>query len=142
MKTFALVKGDFVPAPGGYLMYEGAQKIHQDLALALQEAYGGDSFHPRWGSILGAMVGGPLTADLKQQILAEVNRVISNYITVQNARIIQDNNTGSLSRMTTDDVVNAVENITAQQLYDQIVVSVTLQTLSRQQININQVISS
>ena len=31
MKTIALVQGDFSPAPGGYLLYEGPQKIHQDL---------------------------------------------------------------------------------------------------------------
>lgn len=141
MKTFALVQGDLSPAPGGYLLYEGAQKIHQDLALALKEQYGGDAIHPRWGSILQNLVGGPLTPDMKQSVLTEVNRVLSNYITVQNARIIQDSNSNSVSSLTTDDIVGSVLSTTAQQIYDSLVVSVTLQTLSRQQININQVVS-
>lgn len=142
MKTLALVRGDLVPAAGGYLMYEGVQKIHQDLALALQEAYGGDPLHPAWGSILQRLIGGPLTADAKQQILTEVNRVINNYISVQNARIIQDNATGSVSSMSTDDVVNSLSGLSVQQVYDSIVISVALQTLSRQQVTITQVVPS
>lgn len=122
-------------------MYEGTHKIHQDLALALQEAYGGDTLHPAWGSILQNLVGGPLTEGVKQQILVEVNRVLNNYISVQNARIIQDNATGSVSRMTTDDVVNSITGLSAQQVYDSIVLTVALQTLSRQSITIAQVIS-
>lgn len=140
MKTFALVQGDLSPAAGGYLMYDGPQKIHQDLSLALREAYGGDSLHPAWGSILQNLVGRPLTPDVKQKILVEINRVLANYITVQNARIAQDNVTGSASGMTTDDVVNGVSNLSVQQVYDSIVVSVALQTISRQQITISQVI--
>jgi phage baseplate assembly protein W len=78
VKTLALVQGDLSPAPGGYLMYEGPQKIHQDLALALQEAYGGDKLHPRWGSILQNFIGLPMTDDVKNKVLSEINRVISN----------------------------------------------------------------
>ena len=141
MKTLALVQGDLSPAPGGYLTYEGAAKIHQDLALALRETYGADQLHPRWGSILQQLVGSPLTADLKNKVLTEINRVIGNYITVQNARIVQDSNTGTISNLTTDDVVRSVSNISAQQIYDSLVVSVTLETLARQTVNINQVLS-
>ena len=141
MKTLALVQGDLSPAPGGYLMYNGAAKIHQDLALALKEAYGEDVLHPRWGSILKQYVGFPLTDDVKTKILTEINRVIGNYITVQNARIVQDSNTGSISSLTTDDVVRSVSNVSVQQIYDSLVVSVILETLSRQQVNINQVMS-
>jgi phage baseplate assembly protein W len=122
-------------------MYEGAAKIHQDLALALKESYGADVIHPRWGSILQQFVGTPLTEDLKGKVLTEINRVIGNYITVQNARIVQDSNTGTISNLTTDDVVQSISNITAQQIYDSLVVSVALTTLSRQTVNINQVMS-
>lgn len=141
MKTFALVQGDLSPAPGGYLLYSGAQKIHQDLALALQEEYGANTLHPRWGSILQRFVGVPLSSDVKTQVLTEINRVIGNYITVQNARIVQDSTAGSISAMTTDDVVQSISNISAQQIYDSLVVSVILQTISRQTLSINQVIS-
>lgn len=141
MKTLALVQGDLSPAPGGYLMYEGASKINQDLALALREEYGTDIFHPRWGSILQQFIGIPLTDDVKGQVLTEVSRVISNYITVQNAQIASNNASGTVSNMTTDDVVQTVSSIQAQQLYDQLVVSVVLQTISRQNININQIMS-
>jgi phage baseplate assembly protein W len=135
------VQGDLSPAPGGYLMYEGAAKIHQDLALALREAYGADHIHPRWGSILQQLIGTPVTADLKTKILTEVNRVISNYITVQNAQVVQSSNTGTVSSMTTDDIVQSVSDIRVQQIYDSLVVNVVLQTLNRQLININQIMS-
>jgi phage baseplate assembly protein W len=140
VKTFALIQGDLVPAPGGFLTYSGARKIHQDLTLALSEEYGGNPLHPRWGSILKSMIGGPLTPEMKARVLAEVNRVISNYITVQNAKIVQDNATGSVSRLSTDDVVSGVSAVNAQQVYDSLVVTATLHTLSRQQINVTQVV--
>src|SRR6202012_4542666 len=142
MKTLALVQGDLSPAPGGYLLIEGAAKIHQDLSLALREAYGADTLHPRWGSILQQLIGSPITAQLRGQILTEINRVISNYITVQNAKIVQDSTTGNTSSMTTDDVVQSISNIQAQQVYDSLVVRVPLQTLSQQTVNINQVMTS
>jgi phage baseplate assembly protein W len=123
-------------------MYEGPQKIHQDLALALQEAYGGDKLHPRWGSILQNFIGLPMTDDVKNKVLSEINRVISNYITVQNAKIVQSSNTGTQSNLSTDDVVRSVSSINAQQIYDSLVVSVVLETLSQQTVNINQVMSA
>jgi phage baseplate assembly protein W len=141
VKTFALIQGDLSPAPGGYLLYSGPQKIHQDLTLALREGYGEDAIHPRWGSILKDMVGSPITDDVRQQVLNEVNRVLSNYITVQNARIVQDSTTGSSSALTTDDIVGSVVSVNAQQIYDSLVVTAVLQTLSRQQINVQQIIS-
>jgi phage baseplate assembly protein W len=141
VKTFALVQGDLVPAAGGYLLYDGPRKIHQDLSLALRETYGTDQFHQAWGSILPNMIGQPLTATLRQEVLAEVNRVINNYITVQNSRIVQDNATGSVSALTTDDVVTGLSNISVQQIFDALVIKVGLRTISRQDININQVIS-
>ncbi len=141
MKTLALVQGDLLPSAGGYLMYSGASKIHQDLALALRETYGADTIHPRWGSVLQNYVGFPITAEMRGKVLVEINRVLSNYITVQNARIIQDNNNGTSSKLSSDDVVQSVGSVNVQQIYDSLVVSVILQTLSRQTININQIIS-
>jgi phage baseplate assembly protein W len=141
VKTLALIQGDLTPGPGGYLLIDGAAKIHQDLSLALLEVYGGDSLHPRWGSILQNLIGGPLTVDMRQSILTEVNRVLSNYITVQNSRIVMDSTAGNISSLTTDDVVGSVLSSSAQQVYDSIIVSVVLETLSRQQIQITQVVS-
>ena len=141
MKTLAIVQRDLSLAPGGYLMYEGAARIHQDLALALQEVYGGDPIHPKWGSILQRYIGSPLTAEVRSKVLAEINRVISNYIAVQNARIVADSNNSVLSKVTTDDVVQSITTINAQQVYDSLVVSVVLQTLSRQTVSVNQVIA-
>jgi phage baseplate assembly protein W len=141
VKTLALVQGDLSLAPGGYLFYEGALRIHQDLSLALREAYGADFLHPRWGSILQDIVGSPITAGTKNQILSEINRVISNYITVQNSIIQRDSQSGSISNLSTDDVVNSVTSINVQQIYDSIVVSVVLQTISRQSVTINQIVS-
>lgn len=141
MKTFALVQGDLSPSGGGYLMYEGPAKINQDVTLALKEEYATDPFHPRWGSVLKRYVGLPMTAELKAKVLTEVNRVINNYITIQNARIVSDNNSSTPSRYSTDDIVQGVTNLSAQQIYDSLIVSLTLQTASRQTLDINQVIS-
>lgn len=141
MKTFALVQGDLSPSGGGYLMYEGPAKINQDLTLALKEEYGTDPFHPRWGSVLKRYIGLPMTAEVKAKTLTEVNRVVNNYITIQNARILADNTTSSASRYSTDDVVQSISTLSAQQVYDSLLVSLTLQTVSRRTININQVIS-
>lgn len=142
MKTLALTQGDLTPAPGGYRMLEGANKIQQDIGLALQEEYGTDSSHPLWGSILPTMIGAPITEDLKQQIRVEVNRVVNNYIAVQNARIVQDNVTGSQSSMTTDDVVNAITGLSITQLFDSVVINLGLQTISRQNVNLNHVVTT
>lgn len=141
MKTFALVQGDLSPSGGGYLMYEGPAKINQDLTLALKEEYATDPFHPRWGSVLKRYIGLPMTAEIKAKTLTEVNRVVNNYITIQNARILADNSTSSASRYSTDDVVQSLTALSAQQVYDSLLVSLTLQTVSRRTININQVIS-
>lgn len=122
-------------------MVEGAAKIYQDLSLALREEYAIDHLHPSWGSTLHRYVGRPLTEDLRARVLRELNRVVQNYITVQNSRIVNNSNSGTFSSMTTDDVVRSVSSITTQQLYDVLLIRVILQTSSRQTININQVLS-
>lgn len=141
MKTFALTSGDLTPSGGGYAMVEGAAKINQDLSLALRETYGQDQFHTRWGSVLQNYVGQPLTSGMTAKVLAEINRVVTNYITIQNARIVSDSNSSTPSSYSTDDVVQNILSMNAQQVYDSLFVSVNLQTVSRQQISINQVLT-
>lgn len=141
MKTFALVSGDLSPSGGGYLMVDGANKINQDLSLAIREEYGLDPYHPRWGSILKTYVGQPMTSDVTAKVLSEITRVINNYITIQNSRIVSDTNSSTPSRYSTDDVVQSILSMNAQPIADSLVVNVTLQTISRQTININQVLS-
>lgn len=141
MKTFALIQGDLSPAAGGYLMIDGTRKITQDLSLALKESYGGDELHAAWGSILPEMIGYPLTEELKQQIITEITRVINNYITVQNARIVADDAIGNTSSLSTDDVVNGIGAISVKQVYDAVIVTVVVQTLSRKEVTINQVLA-
>lgn len=142
MKTLALVQGDLSPAPGGYLLYSGVPKIYQDLTMALQEEYGADTIHPRWGSILKRYVGQPLTPDTQAKVVTEINRVLNNYISVQNAKIKADNLSGNASSLTSDDVVQSVSSITANPMYDSLVISVILQTISRQDISITQVVTA
>lgn len=142
MKTLALSNGDLVVVPHGYQTYSGAQKIVQDLGLALREVYGGDQLHPRWGSILLNYIGTPLTADVKANVINEINRVLKNYISVQNAQISDTIQSGSKSSMTTDDIVESVLNIDANQVFDSLVVTVTLQTVSRQTLTLSQVVTT
>ncbi len=141
MKTLALVQGDLAVGTGSYLTYSGVNKISQDLSLALREAYGGDRFHPSWGSILQQYVGTPMVEEAKAGVVAEVTRVLNNYITVQNAQIQAAGTQNVQSTLTTDDVVQSITSINATQVHDSLVVTVTLQTLSRQAVSITQVVS-
>lgn len=142
MQTLALIQGDLALSSGSYLTYSGPDKIRQDLDLALNEDYGSDPFHPYWGSILNRYIGEPLTASVKQAVLTEVSRVLTNYVMVQTDLIAADGTYDNRSSFSTSDVVRSVESIDAQSVSDRILVTITLQTMSNQTITIKrQVIS-
>src|SRR5580765_2103723 len=83
MQGLAVVDGDLVLSGGSLLTLSGPARIKQDLSFALHDEYGADPNHPYWGSILDRFIGQPLTPSLQQQVTAEVQRILNNYIAVQ-----------------------------------------------------------
>lgn len=130
MKQLALVGGDLALDNGGYRMVTGAARIRQDLSLALAEPYGGDTYHPEFGSVLAAHIGEPLTPELELLVRAEVVRVVQQYVDGQQAQIAADALSGSRSRFSFQDVVQSVQSISTDIQYDTIKVTIALKTQS------------
>lgn len=143
MQQIQLVHGDLaVGTDGGMLMCSGANRIRQDLTLALSEEYGTDRFHPTWGSVLPGYLGQLLTAEMRQLVRAEVNRVLQNYIVIQQNDVIRDTTYDVRGRYDTSDVVQSVGDITVTQVLDAIYLSATLTTLARQTLTISQQVTA
>jgi hypothetical protein len=142
METLGLVHGDLdIDGNGDYLLFSGVDRIRQDLTLNLVEVYGSDRFHPLFGSVLQNYVGNPITPILQQQVISEVNRVVQNYLTVQQNAVLQASVYG-LTTYDTSDVVQSVGNIQASTSYDTIYVSATLTTVDQQTVTVTRQVGS
>lgn len=141
MRTLAIVDGDLVMAADSYLLVSGPNKIKQDLYFALHEAYGGDPYHPLWGTVLGQYVGAPLTAATEQSVIDEVNRVVTNYLSVQADRIDAHTVADTRSTLTTSDVVSVVDDMSVQQVGPSLLITVALSTLAGQKVNVSREVS-
>ena len=142
MKTLALQGGDLVVGPQGHKTITASPKIRQDLALALGEQYGGDRFHPTWGSMLPSYVGRPITADSELLVRSETARVVQVYIDVQRAEIVNDTLAGKRSRYTTADVVARLDDIHATFSFDSIRVKLLLTTQSQESITLSRTVTT
>jgi hypothetical protein len=118
----------------------GPARIRQDLALALIEPYGHDSFHPTWGSILPGYVGMPLDAEMELLVRAEVVRIVQQYVDGQAAEIAQDSLSGSRSRFDYSDVVGQVVSIDTQVGFDTVKVLVELLTRAGSTVKISRTV--
>lgn len=136
MKTLALFNGDLMPAQGGYMLFTGVDRIRQDLTLALMEEYGTDRFHPKWGSVVRQFIGNVITPQLQQLVRAEVNRIVQNYILIQQAEVLRDSQVDIKGRFSTSDVVRSVLGIRATTYQDRIDIQLALETLSRTSVTI------
>lgn len=138
MQSLALVQGDLaIDGTGDYLTFSGVDRIRQDLTLALTEEYESDRFHPGWGSIIKQYLGQPITPDIQQAVKAEVNRVVQNYIVLQQQEVLRDSQFDIAGRFDTSDVVRSVSDIKGRVLFDAIYVSATLTTLARETVTIS-----
>jgi phage baseplate assembly protein W len=138
MQSLALVQGDLaIDGTGDYLTFSGVDRIRQDMTLALTEEFGSDRFHPSWGSILKSYLGQPITSELEQAVRAEVNRVVQNYIVLQQQQVLQDSQFDVVGRFDTSDVVRNVSAIKTRVLFDTIYVSAALTTLTRETVTIS-----
>lgn len=137
MKTLRIQHGDLVPGPGGLETVSGAAMLTQDLRGALAEPVGNDRFHPGWGSYIDSFVGAPLDDGTAFQVEQEVNRVIGNYMTVQDEKIRRDQTSGRAPRFTTDDVLARVRRVSTTYSRDIIGVTIEVETLSRTAVSID-----
>lgn len=138
MQSLGLIQGDLaIDGTGDYLTVSGTARIKQDLTLALTEELGADRFHPGWGSILKEYLGQPITPELQQAVRAEVNRVLQNYIVLQQQEVLRDSQFDVAGRFDTSDVVRSVGEIQVRTLYDAIYVSAILTTLARETVTIS-----
>jgi phage baseplate assembly protein W len=142
MKTLALFNGDLMPAQGGYFLFTGVDRIRQDLTLSLMEEYGTDRFHPRWGSVIRQYIGNVITPQLEQLVKAEVNRVVQNYIMIQQAEVLRDSQVDVKGRFTTADVVRSLLGIKTTVNTDRIDVQLALETLARTTVTVKRQVVS
>lgn len=137
MKTLRLSGGDLVLGPGGFETLTGAERIIQDLRVALSEPLGVDRFHPGWGSRVDDFVGRVLDGSTAFDLEQEINRVIGNYMQVQAEKAgrgaLRDNGT----RYTTSDLISHVSDVKVTYKQDQAQITITIATLSGEEITTN-----
>jgi len=136
MKTLALADGDLVVTPFGHKTISGSFKVRQELVCAFLEPLGNDRFHRDWGSLLPEYIGQSITEEMELLVLSEANRVLQNYITVQQREVLSDFSAQRRSRFSTADVVRQVNDIRANVNMDSIVVSVALTTQSGESVTL------
>jgi phage baseplate assembly protein W len=134
--SLGLVNGDLMVSSGDYLLLTGADKIRQDLTLALSEEFGSDRFHPRWGSIVKRYIGNLLTPQLALLVKAEVIRVVRNYIAIQQAEVLRDTQVDQQGRFDTSDVIRELVSVEAQIHFDVCNIYIHLRTLNRATVKI------
>jgi hypothetical protein len=84
-----------------------------------------------------AYLGQVLSADIMQLVRAEVNRVLQNYLVIQQNEVIRDTVVDVQGRYDTSDVVQSVDNVAARSVLDTIYITATLTTLSRESVTIS-----
>jgi phage baseplate assembly protein W len=138
MKTFALNGRDLSLTGSGYTMVEGISRVKQQLGLGLRESYGGDRFHPRWGSVLPEWIGTVIDRPgMSMEIRSEVIRVIKNFMSVQTAEIDARAARGLSPVVRPSEVVLGVTDVRVTQLQDTVSVTVYLQTAGGQVISVS-----
>jgi len=130
VKTLALADGDLVATPFGHETISGALKIRQELLCSFAEPLGDDRFHPDFGSVIPNYLGRPLDEELEMLVLAEANRVLQNYVTIQRREVLNDHLDQRRSRFNASDVVRRVTNIHTTISLDTITIYVNLLTES------------
>lgn len=144
MKDLQLVSGDLFPSGRGFATVTGAAYVRQRVATALAEPYGDDPYHPDWGSALGNYIGGPIGSGTPALISAEVSRVLAQIMAAQQQMIVATSLTGTKSQLAADDVIAAVDSVSASPGLrpDSIQVAVSLTTQGGQQLQVVRTVSS
>lgn len=132
--------GDLVLSSRSWAMATGAQRITQDLTMALGEPYGDDRFHPQWGSVLPRYIGQNIAPELQMRVEAEAVRIVRNYIAAQQDTILSTAAAGQRSQYSTADVVRAIVGLDVQVQQDTIRLRIQLATQANQLITLNRTV--
>lgn len=129
MITLQVIDGDLNLVGSSYVWLDGSNKLIQDLAFALEEEYGNDRFHPRWGSTLGEYVGTPQADIQKMLVQAEVERVVSNYMVIQRANLDRIVNMGGKPPFQSGEVIKSIDGVVITPSADTLNIQVNLTTV-------------
>lgn len=135
MKSWQVSGGDLVIGQGGFQTVTGAARIIQHIRHALSEPLGIDRFHPGWGSLIDEFVGQPLNEGTAWELEQEVNRVIGNFMAVQNEKINRAAARGNSSLYTRADVLSEVSSVDVTYRQDQASILITVSTLSGDEVS-------
>lgn len=128
MRALQLINGDIALGPRGYAEVTGLAKVQQDLAMAILTPFGSDRFHAQWGSVLDSMIGSPQGPLTTQTVQNEVQRVVSNYMLLQQAQLAMAQANGYVSPYSNEEIVTGVVSITSSSTFDLIQVVCTVTT--------------
>ncbi len=135
MKTFLVRNGDFVLSGRSFDEVSGGTKVMQDITSALREPVGSDRFHLLWGSTLPLFVGEPASQGVAVLVKSEVERVISNYMLIQQTLLRQDQLANRRLRFSAGEVISQIESVSIEQDADRMTVRVTLLMLNGTRLN-------
>lgn len=120
--SLALSNGDLVQQGSQLAIVSGTDKLYQDVTLWLTERYGGDRFHPTYGSALESFIGGVIGTSTQAQAYNEILRVLANYQNQQDQAFRANPNAFSVSEL-----LYSVDNVSVTVSYDtvQAIISVS-----------------
>lgn len=133
MKTLRLRHGDLVPGSGGVETVTGAPMLIQDMRAALGEPMGNDRFHPGWGSVIDEFIGAPLDEATRFDVEQEVNRVVGNYMAVQEDNLRRDAMSDRAPRYSSADVIAQVREVKVEARQDRIGITIVIETMNREE---------
>jgi hypothetical protein len=136
MRGLLIENGDLVVGQGGFVLTDGPAKVRQDLNHAAAEPLGIDRFHPKWGSLLDRFVGQPNSEEIVALVRGEMNRLVQNYISIQNYNLREDQRLGRRNRYRASELVSTVEAIDVRQEYDRFFVRVRVTTFGGETITL------
>jgi phage baseplate assembly protein W len=142
MKTFAVKEGDLLIGSGGHQMITGIAKVKQDISIAIREPFGSDPYHPLWGSLLDSYIGQPINETLQMLCRSEVERVVSNYMIIQQAILQQARTEGRRPEFSSGEVVTDVLGVSVSRNYDTISINLDLRVMDGTQIEIRESIGA
>lgn len=116
----------------------GSSKAFQDLKCAILEVMGNDPMHPEYGSVLdgGVMPDGRLVESEFGNIIdsgtvfrveTEVRRVVQEYIKRQQDKLsYETQKLGGKHTFAANELISSIRNIESKQIYDTLLVKVSL----------------
>lgn len=137
MQTWDITGGDVSISNGSFTTITGAEKVSQDIEVAVLTPYASNRFHPRYGSVFDNLIGTPANPGTNALIQNELSRVIQNYIKVQVAKMQAAANANAANPYSQAEIVSAIGPIGVTQNLNQFTVSGSVTTLAGSQIPVS-----